>query len=351
LDSLDPSPLAAPAPALAAAGEPRSRRALLGATLGAVAAALGVRLGLPDRAEAAAGSPAILGASNSAGTKATTIAASVASNGALLARNASTSGYGVYGQATATTGATRGVYGRSSSASGVGVYGYQGGAAHGTGSAVRADGVHNTGVRASTSDGSSFAVHGTTGVLGGVAGMFRATAGTGNGSNGGVAVRALSGGADGDEIHRPFRNDPQAAGEFAGQIGLIAAPTRPEVAGPAFRAGILAFGDGDATAGTFINETGPGIFVNSNGGGAYALMAASSGGTGIVASGLDFAGDFLGALRATSISSGPVGLAETGLGDPPATGGTLYVSNIGGGKRALFVRFPTGSPIQLAIEP
>jgi hypothetical protein len=140
----------------AATGAPRSRRAVLTAALGGVAASVAVLTGRPQHARAAAGSSLIIGSTaNDAGTSntllktnSTVVAFELLQNGA---------GTALMGYVTPSTGTTRGVYGRSDSPNGDGVQARNGGAA-GTGAAVRAIGGNNAGVDASSAGGAA-AIH------------------------------------------------------------------------------------------------------------------------------------------------------------------------------------------------
>jgi hypothetical protein len=131
-----------------AATIPRSRRAVLGAAIGGVAAAIAGALGRPAPASAAAGSNLVIGSqANNAGTSDTQLI----TNSSVIAFKLLQQGPGtaLMGYATAITGATRGVYGRTDSPNGFGVQA-RNAAAAGTGAAIQAIGVNNIGVDAST---------------------------------------------------------------------------------------------------------------------------------------------------------------------------------------------------------
>jgi hypothetical protein len=135
---------------------PRSRRALLGAGLGAVAATIASALGRPSPAAGAAGSSLVVGSqTNNAGTADTQLIAS--SNVIAFKLLQQGPGTALMGHATQTSGATRGVYGRTDSPAGYGVQGRAGGAA-GAGAAMQAIGVNNTGLDASSSNGARYGI-------------------------------------------------------------------------------------------------------------------------------------------------------------------------------------------------
>ena len=137
---------------------PRSRRAMLAGALGGLAGLVVGRLGSPDPASAAAGSPLIIGSeANNAGTSNTQLIAN--SNVVTFKLYQQGPGTALMGYATPSSGGTRGVYGRVDSPNGDGVQARNAGAA-GTGAAVRAFGGNNDGVVATT-DANKVAVSGT----------------------------------------------------------------------------------------------------------------------------------------------------------------------------------------------
>ena len=169
---------------------PRSRRAMLAGALGGLAGLVVGRLGSPDPASAAAGSPLIIGSeANNAGTSNTQLIAN--SNVVTFKLYQQGPGTALMGYATPSSGGTRGVYGRVDSPNGDGVQARNAGAA-GTGAAVRAFGGNNDGVVATTDNSAKAAVAGL------------AAAGTH------------------DDIH-PGGSFMRAAGEFAGLNGVIGA--------------------------------------------------------------------------------------------------------------------------------
>jgi hypothetical protein len=123
---------------------PRTRRAVVFGALAGIAGLAAGRLGRPDPAAAAAGSPLILGSeANNAGTANTQVIAN--SNVVTFKLLQQGPGTGLMGYATPTTGATRGVYGRVDSPNGDGVQGRNAGVT-GTGAAVRGYGGMNDGI-------------------------------------------------------------------------------------------------------------------------------------------------------------------------------------------------------------
>jgi hypothetical protein len=137
---------------------PRSRRAMLAGALGGLAGLVAGRLGRPTEVSAAPGSPLIIGSeANNAGTKDTQLLAN--SNVVTFKLYQQGPGTALMGYTTPTTGQTRGVYGRVDSPNGDGVQGRNAGPA-GTGAAVRAYGVNNEGVRATTENPERAAIYG-----------------------------------------------------------------------------------------------------------------------------------------------------------------------------------------------
>lgn len=130
------------------AREPSSRRAFLAAALGGLTGVVAAALGHPQPADAAAGSPLILGSQkNNAGTADTQLI----TNSGVVALKALQYGTGtaLMGHANRTSGNTRGVYGRSDSGGGDGVQARNAGP-EGSGVAVRAIGGNNHGIHATT---------------------------------------------------------------------------------------------------------------------------------------------------------------------------------------------------------
>jgi hypothetical protein len=143
--AMSPDTLAAPVADPAAPDVPRSRRAILAGALGGVAALVAGRLGNPDRASAAAGSPLIIGSqANNAGSADTQLVA----NSSVISLKVYQQGPGtaLMGYVTRTTGDGRGVYGRTDSPSGDGVQARSGATVPGSGAAIRAIGGKNPGI-------------------------------------------------------------------------------------------------------------------------------------------------------------------------------------------------------------
>jgi len=138
---------------------PRSRRALLVGALGGVGALAANLFGGPSRADAAPGSPLIIGSSaNNAGTSNTVLTTASSVVAFELIQNGP--GTSLMGYVTPSTGTTRGVYGRSDSVNGDGVQARNAGGA-GTGAGLRAFGGNNHGVIASTANVDRYAVYGS----------------------------------------------------------------------------------------------------------------------------------------------------------------------------------------------
>jgi hypothetical protein len=170
-------------------GVARSRRVLLAAAAGGIGAwVAGAALG-GSQVEAAAGSALIMGkTTNSAGTRKTRLTA--ATTGPAFEVQQKGVGVGVHGYASATTGPTQGVVGRSVSPGGDGVLGVNTGAA-GTGAGVHAEGGHNPGLVAKSTD--------SDGVLGTNTGA--AGAGAGVHAEGGHNPGVVANSTDGLGIH------------------------------------------------------------------------------------------------------------------------------------------------------
>lgn len=138
--------------------DPRTRRSFLVAAAGGLVGLAAGVLGRPLPAEAANGSPVLLGRTGSA-TTTTTI--STTSGTGLQGKSSYASGRGVIGAATRTSGSTIGAYGTTASPSGDGVRGLQNAAAGGSGAAVRAVGNKNDGLVATAGASSRAAVRAT----------------------------------------------------------------------------------------------------------------------------------------------------------------------------------------------
>jgi hypothetical protein len=130
---------------------PRSRRAVLAASVGGAAALLAQALGRPLAADAANGDPVTVGGSFS-GTAPTAITNSTGD--AIQAINTSTTASGLFAHATAATGVTYGVFGRANSVGGTGVFGVNYSATGITyGVKGQADSPNGTAVRGSSTQG------------------------------------------------------------------------------------------------------------------------------------------------------------------------------------------------------
>jgi len=184
-------------------------RKLLGVTaLGAAAGLLKESISIP-KAEAANGDPVIIGQENS-GTAITTLSSTSMATATFKGVNSSSSAssVGLAGYATASSGATRGVYGESASTGGMGVCGTAtaaSGASNGVyGTSVSTTGTGVRGITSATS-GASNGVYGrsasTTGT--GVCGIATAASGATGGvhgesaSTGGMGVRGIATAASG----------------------------------------------------------------------------------------------------------------------------------------------------------
>jgi hypothetical protein len=192
---------------------PRSRRSVLAAAIGGVAASVAAFAARPQQARAAAGSNLIIGSAlNDAGTSNTVLTTNSTVVAFELLQNGA--GTALMGYVTPGTGTTRGVYGRSDSPNGHGVQARNGGAG-GTGAAIRAFGGSNTGVEASVDSGNRNAVQGSavggrgvygvsTGFYGvegrsegGVAGVYGTSSGQGVVGGGTTGVYGVSASGDG----------------------------------------------------------------------------------------------------------------------------------------------------------
>jgi hypothetical protein len=127
---------------------PRSRRAILGAALGGVAAAAAGALGAPRQASAANGSDFVLGVDTNTASKTTKLTSTdpslgmqLTSNGAalqgtgqsggVLGQAQAANGIGIGGYSLAASGTGRGVFGITNSPDGVGVFGVSNGGSTG----------------------------------------------------------------------------------------------------------------------------------------------------------------------------------------------------------------------------
>ncbi|HZM71774.1 MAG TPA: hypothetical protein VFC71_00220 [Candidatus Polarisedimenticolia bacterium] len=204
---LEPS---APPDDQAGAPRPRTRRAILGAAIGGLAAAVATALGRPAEADAAAGNYLIMGnTANSAGTSNTRLTTSstgsaweVVQNGTGTAmRSSANNGIaGYFGSANGT-----GVSGVVGNASKYGVYGANNGLNFAAGAAIRADGKKNHGVNATSNDPAGIPVRG----------LHQNTSGSG------VGVKGESNASSGIGVHA-VSNSPGAGFLEPDPVGLLA---------------------------------------------------------------------------------------------------------------------------------
>jgi hypothetical protein len=275
---------------------PQTRRALLAGALGGVAATIAAALGRPAAAEAAAGSPLIIGSeANNAGTNNTQLIAN--SDVVTFKLYQQGPGTALMGYTTTATGLTRGVYGRVDSPNGDGVQGRNAGAT-GTGAGVRAYGGNNYGVYGTTDAADSIAVLGEN---------LATTGGGAIGIKGRVSVTDA------------------AFGDAFGVYGLA-------MAGHA--GGTLGFANGDGPGVSGYSNTGPGVYGDS--------------GTGQ-------AGYFKGKVLVKE--SGPyIELDEysPSMNFSPSVAPTgavrLFAKDNGSGKVQLCAIFPSGAAIVIATE-
>jgi len=130
---------------------------VIAGALGGVVGLVAARLSQPGPAAAAAGDPLIIGSqTNNAGTSDTQLIAN--SNVVTFKLYQQGPGTALMGYTTTATGTTRGVYGRVDSPNGDGVQGRNAGAA-GTGAGVRAYGVNNQGINATTDSSTKSAIY------------------------------------------------------------------------------------------------------------------------------------------------------------------------------------------------
>jgi hypothetical protein len=267
---------------------PRSRRALLAAAVGAVAATVATALGRPEPATAAAGSALIIGAlDNNAGSSDTQLRASSSVVAFKVVQNGS--GAALMGFAPAASGSTRGVYGRTDSPDGTGVEA-RNNAAAGNGVALRAAGGNNTGLLATTGNNTRAAIRGVHG-------------------SGGVAV-------DG------------SAGSYGTGVAGSAGPGGYGVTGFVDGAGVAVYGSSPSTG--------------------FGVWGSSTDGSGIVGtSGTGYAGHFSGKV----LMNRTLDLIEMGVapGNAVANQARIFVRD-NGGKTELCVIFATGELQVLAAQ-
>ncbi len=247
----------------------RSRRSLLAMGLGGLAGAALSTLGLPRRADAAAGQALIIGSeANDAGTQNTQLI----TNSPVIAFKLLQNGPGsaLMGYVTPASGATRGVYGRSDSPDGNGVQARNGAAYHGAGAALAAIGNYNHGLDASATGTSGVAVRAVQSSLSTSAGAA-------------PAVQGLAASGAAGDAH-PGGSWVRAAGEFSGPNGIIGAASGDVVDGY----GVIGTSDaasggrgvhGEARAATGLNYGVSGSTATSGAGGSgvYGLATSSAG--------------------------------------------------------------------------
>ena len=188
---------------------PRTRRALLAGLAGGAGALIAGAVGRlnPARAVAAAGTPLYIGRTdNNAGTADTQLL----TNSSITAFTLYQQGPGtaLMGYVTRTSGNGRGVYGRTDSPNGDGVQARNNASSAGSGAAIRAFGVNNDGIVASTANASKAGV----------------TATNTDTTADNVAVMGLAYNASSADTHPAGAITVfKAAGEFAGVTGVIGA--------------------------------------------------------------------------------------------------------------------------------
>jgi hypothetical protein len=302
---LGASVAAEPAPPTA-----RTRRALLAAGLGGLAATIAGALGRPSAAEAAAGDSLIIGSStNNAGTSNTILTTTSTVVAFELLQNGA--GTALMGYVTPTSGTTRGVYGRTDSPNGDGVQARNAGAG-GSGSAIRAYGGNNAGLVASTSSGSAYAVYAVNSAtgIGDGGGVYGSSVhdtglyGTGGSygvyGTGGTGVHGYSSGGDGvagasDSFHGVSGYSTSSSGVFGSSnssYGVFGSSSSDGVHGGSsgqFGAGV---------SGTSTGTDGHGVVgsLSTDSGNASGVYGASAGST-------SFAGYFEGKVAVTGTLS------------------------------------------------
>ena len=128
---------------------PRSRRALLAATVGGLGAFVASAVARLPAVDAAAGDNLVIGAGNDAGSS-QTIVLSSAPGATVTVKDSAAGGTGMFGWSAGSSLAGRGLYGRSDSLDGFGVQARNNAAGPGAGAAIQAIGGQNNGVDAST---------------------------------------------------------------------------------------------------------------------------------------------------------------------------------------------------------
>lgn len=202
---------------------PRSRRALLVGALGGIGALAANLVGGASRAEAAPGSPLIIGSSTNNAATSNTILTTASSVVAFeLIQNGP--GTALMGYVTPSTGSTRGVYGRSNSVNGDGVQARNAGGA-GSGAGLRAFGGNNHGIVSSSDNVDRYAIYGSNSAFtgDGVAGQA-GVGGTGviGFSTGGNGVYGTS---DSIGVHGNTTGGTAVKGEATTGVGVLGVST------------------------------------------------------------------------------------------------------------------------------
>ena len=276
---------------------PRSRRVLLAATAGSLAALAAQALGRPLPARAADGDPMIVGDYHAATATTTientsTVVASAGFSGyatgasgttyGLRGQSDSTSGIGVVGLASAASGTTYGVHGQSNSATGIGVKGLAS-AASGTG--VRGEASSGHGVQGISTSGWGVSGSSTSGW--GVLGISTSGWGVLGTSTSGWGVLGTSDATDRAALAGYSNGSSTAVYGFSGSGFYPAAPAKTGVYGYAAQDSSARGVTGRTTAGRGVN----GVATSGRGVNGYAgtgigvYAAAGSGGTAFHAEG------------------------------------------------------------------
>jgi hypothetical protein len=276
---------------------PRSRRALLGGVLGGLTGLLASRLAGPPNAEAAAGSPLIIGSeTNNSGTSNTQL---IANSDVVTFKLYQTGpGTALMGYTTTATGLTRGVYGRVDSANGDGVQGRNAGPL-GSGSAMRAYGGNNYGLYATTDTEFSYAILGEN----------LSSAG------GGIGIKGTTFDTAG------------AFGDSSGVLGLSAG---------GHASGVVGFANGDGAGIYGFSNTGPGIYGDSG----TSNWAAQLKGRVVIEAPDPY-------VQLAEFDPG----ATTAPTSAPSQAVRLFAKDNGSGKVQLCAIFPSGSAVVIATEP
>jgi len=300
---------ATPAEASAPQGA-RSRRSLLAAALGGLAATAAAALGRPLPTRAAAGDPMILGQANNSGTAQTTV-----TNGGggaaftMKTTNTASGATGVFGWSSQTgPGTTRAVYAKVEGPNAYGLQAFQAGPA-GSGAAVLAGGYNNDGLRAHTDNAERYAVYGVT----------------------------------------------NSSGDFAGAIRGVVQSTIPGIYSAAVTGtnlgtgsnGIGVWGSHSGSGWGVYGVSTDGIGVNAYSDTGWGLNATSSSGTGLVASSsTGTAAQIEGRL----LLNGMTDIVEIGEPASPASGQARLFVRDADGFTQLCVKFPDAAVVVLASE-